>query len=303
MRRAVAPLVVLLLAAGCGDGIGTADEHAGVGAAGMDGGYTEVAPAPPQAPEYALSKAAGADAVRQLPTTAVADTLRPAMLIRNGSAYVEVAQLDSAVAAVRALAARLGGHVADASMQLGAQQVRQASLTLRIPAARFDDALGGLAPIGEVESVNVGTEDVGEQYTDLEQRLTNARRLEARLLELLDTRTGELEDVLAVERELARVREEAERIEGKLRHLRARVAMSTLIVTVHEPAPLLSEYPGQNLLLRSLRQAGRNFLELIAAVIASLGIVVPVALLGWAVWLLWRRRQRRRAVAAQASST
>ncbi len=300
MRRTAAPVIALLLLAACGDGAGSADGRA-VGAAGMEEAWVEAAPAPP-APEYALSKGADAGAVRQVATAAVADSLRPAMLIRNGSASVEVAQLDSAVAAVRALAARLDGHVADASMQLGAQQVRQASLTLRIPAARFDDALAGLDPIGDVESVNVGTEDVGEQYTDLEQRLANARRLEERLLELLDTRTGELEDVLAVERELARVREEAERIEGRLRHLRTRVAMSTLIVTVHEPAPLLSEYPGQSLLLRSVRQAGRNFLELVAAVIASLGVVVPVALVLWGAWLLWRRRARRRAATARAGS-
>jgi hypothetical protein len=65
-------------------------------------------------------------------------------------------------------------------------------------------------PLGDVESVNIGSEDVGEAYADMEVRLANGRRLEQRLLELLATRTGSLEDVLAVERELARVRQEIE---------------------------------------------------------------------------------------------
>ena len=53
-----------------------------------------------------------------------------------------------------------------------------------------------MSPIGKVEAVNVSAQDVGEEYVDLEAQVANRRRLEARLLELLDTRTGDLEDVL-----------------------------------------------------------------------------------------------------------
>ena len=70
-------------------------------------------------------------------------------------------------------------------------------------------------------------------------RLENGRRLERRLVELLATRTGPLVDGLAVERELARVREALETAEGRLRYLRNRVALSTLTVRLHEPAPII----------------------------------------------------------------
>ena len=61
--------------------------------------------------------------------------------------------------------------------------------------------------------------------------MATARRLEERLVALLATRTGRLEDVLAVERELARVREESERDQGRLRYLGRCVATSSLSVT------------------------------------------------------------------------
>ena len=156
----------------------------------------------------------------------VADSLTPQMLIRTGDASIEVDSLEAAVAAVRQLASRAGGWVANTSYSGGRHQMREATLQLRIPANRFDEAQRGLDSIGTVEWMNVSAQDVGEEYVDLGARVANSRRLEARLVELLARRTGKLEDVLAVERELARVREEIERTEGRLRYLRTRVATS-----------------------------------------------------------------------------
>jgi len=124
--------------------------------------------------------------------------------------------------------------------------------------------------------------------------VNNARRLEDRLITLLNTRTGKLDEVLRVERELARVREEIERYEGRLRYLSSRVATSTLTITVHEPAPILGNNPGENPIARALRRAWRNFIALVAGVIASLGVVIPLALVavaGWVGYRRWRRRQ------------
>ena len=72
---------------------------------------------------------------------------------------------------------------------------------------------------------------------DLAARAANGRRLEERLVELLRTRTGKLQDVLSVERELARVREEIERMEGRLRFSRPAPQLSTLSVSLYEPLP------------------------------------------------------------------
>jgi hypothetical protein len=141
--------------------------------------------------------------------------------------------------------------------------------------------------------VNSTAQDVGEEFVDVTARVTNARRLEERLNTLLSTRTGKLDEVLRVERELARVREEIERYEGRLRYLSTRVATSTLTITVHEPAPILGNTPGVNPIAAAMRRAWRNFVALVAALVESLGVVIPLAVLGVAGWMGYRRWKRR----------
>jgi hypothetical protein len=142
--------------------------------------------------------------------------------------------------------------------------------------------------------VNTTAEDVGEEYVDITARVTNSKRLEERLVTLLSTRTGKLEDVLAVERELARVREEIERYEGRLRFLRTRAAVSTLSVTVHEPFPILGQRPGENPIASAVKQAWRNFVGFIAWMIASLGVLVPAGGLLVLGWYIFKRVRTKR---------
>jgi hypothetical protein len=242
-------------------------------------------PAPPDAAGYA----GGVDAASRMQSGDPASRAAAGMVIRTGQASVQVDSLDVAVARVRQLAERVGGTIANSSLQSGRDQVRAATLEIRVAAPRFEELVAGLAPFGKVETVNVTAEDVGEEFVDLSARVTNARRLEARLIELLATRTGKLSDVLTVERELARVREEIERYEGRLRYLQARSAVSTLAVTVHEPLPILAGAPATNPIAQAFLQAWRNFVSLLAALIASLGVLIPLAALGLVVWIGLRR--------------
>lgn len=227
------------------------------------------------------------------PLPAPGESVAPAMIVRTGTATVRIDSLEPALAEVRALAQRVGGYVANTSIQAGPAQYRQATLEVKVPATRFDDLLAGLRPLGKVESVNVTAEDVGEEFVDVSARVANARRLEERLVDLLAARTGRLQDVLNVERELARVRGEIERYEGRLRYLRGRAAMSSLAITVHEPLPIVDR-PGSSPLLEAVRQAWRNFIALLAFAIASLGIVAPLGLAGGTVFVAVRRLRRPR---------
>ena len=118
--------------------------------------------------------------------------------------------------------------------------------------------------------------------------------------DILGTRTGKLSDVLAVERELARVREEIERQEGRMRYLRTRAAMSTLSVTVHEKPPVVAGTGSLGVLADAFRQAWRNFIAFIASTIAALGTLLPLAATVTAiVWLVWRARRARRVAATE----
>ena len=213
----------------------------------------------------------------------------PPMLIRTGNAVIEVDSLEIAISEVRLLAQRLGGWISNTSMQTGQGQIRSATLEMKIPANRFDEARTGLTPIGKVEAINDHSEDVGEEYVDLTARMTNARRLEERLISLLANRTGKLEDVLAVERELARVREQIERFQGRMRFLSTRARVSTLSVTVHEPRPLIGSNPGRSVIGEAFRNAWRNFVRFTAGLIEAMGVLIPLAAIALVAWLLWRR--------------
>lgn len=292
-------LLVLTVAAACGREAAPEAGSQPAEGAPLFGGTAELARRRVQG-DLALTGAervqANTPAPRPAPSQAadsVASRLAGTMLIRNGDVSIRVDSLEPAMEAVRALAVRLGGVIGDVTIMGGERQVRSAELELRVPAARFDSAMTGLAPIGRVEHSATTAEDVGEEFTDLRARVGNSRRLEERLVTLLATRTGKLEDVLAVERELARVRGEIEQMEGRLRYLGARVAASTIHVRLSEKAPLVSE-PGRSVLGEAFKAAWRNFVGLVSGAIASLGVVVPLVLVAWGGWRLLRRRRHAR---------
>lgn len=221
------------------------------------------------------------------------------MVIRNGAVSIEVDSVEAAVARVRTIAASFGGYVGSVSIQNGEHQVRSASLELKIPNARFDSAMSGMPALGKVEYSSTSAEDVGEEFVDLTARAENATRLEARLITLLATRTGKLDDVLKVERELARVREEIERHEGRLRYLTTRVAMSTINATVHEKMPVIAAAPGRNILVEAFKNMWRNFVRILVLGIEMLGVALPVLLLALASYWVFRRWRHRRLLPTQ----
>lgn len=155
-------------------------------------------------------------------------------LIRTARLGVEV-NGDDRIAPTLAQAASitesLGGYVS---------QEGPNDMVLRIPDAHLDDALDRLGALGRVERREVRVQDVTAAYTDLDIRLTNARTLQSRLRDLLaDAET--VQDILAVETELARVTADVERLEGQMRLLQNQVALSTVQLRVTDrvtPGPV-----------------------------------------------------------------
>jgi type IV secretory pathway VirB2 component (pilin) len=300
-------IALALTAPGCSsspptDGTGVATGKAGAVSTGL-ATATAMSAAVAQREVVQFSRvpaSAVADAVSPESPPAASDPLQnfdasstaPTMVIRTGQAFIEVEKVDAAVLKVRQLAAQVGGYITNSSITGGRDQIRQATFELKIPASKYEQAADLLSTIGKVETVTSSAQDVGEEFVDVTARVTNSRRLEERLISLLANRTGKLDEVLRVERELARVREEIERYEGRLRYLTSRVAMSTLTVTVHEPSPILGNPPGENPIASALRRAWKNFIAVVAGSIAALGVVIPVVLLGLAGWIGYKRWKR-----------
>jgi len=156
------------------------------------------------------------------------------MVVRTASVTLETKQFDATRAAVERIVRALGGHLGQLQTAAPLNEARTLTATLRIPAERMDTALAEIKKLGRVMRESQGSDEVTEQYTDLVARLANSRNTEQRLMEILRTRTGKVEEVLEVEREIASVREEIERMEAQRKSLENRVALSTVSLELRE---------------------------------------------------------------------
>jgi hypothetical protein len=179
--------------------------------------------------------AIGAPAVPMALPSAAADAVSAAaqsdqrQIVKTGEVTIEVTSVATSVGKVRALAVSLGGYVGDSQSGTGTDA---ATLTLRIPAARFDDALAELHKLpGEVVSEATREEDVTSAIVDLNARLTNLEASEVQYRSLL-SKAVKVEDILAIQDHLDSVRGQIEELKAQLKQVSQLAALSTLTVTL-----------------------------------------------------------------------
>lgn len=143
------------------------------------------------------------------------------IVIYNAGLRIVVKEVEAAIRQTEALAAEFGGYV---------QGIRSESITIRVPVARYSDAVARVEDLGRVIERQLDAADVTEEYVDLEARLKNAKAVRDRLKALLD-RAEDVKAALEVEKELKRVGEEIERLEAKLELIKSRVAFCTISAT------------------------------------------------------------------------
>ena len=255
LLAAIALVLALLAVVACGGDDSDEESYAVMTstAAGsfdmaMDDGAMMMAQTAPAAaapvPEAMMEKAvAGGEAGASGGTLQLADR----KIISTGNITVEVEDVEGAVTAVEAFVDSVGGYV-EVLSRSGGDEFNRASLTIRVPQGQFASAYDRIRQLGEVLNEHQGSEDVSEQFIDLEARLNSAKREEQSFLGLLG-RAATVSDVLTIERELARVRADIERYQGQLDFLSRRVDLSTIWVElVPEEGPFV-EPPFGNLRL------------------------------------------------------
>lgn len=195
----------------------------------------------------------------------------------------------------------------------GSQQVGDgdltAELTFRAAPAYVQRFRAGLArdldgARGELSSSDISTEDLTRTIVDAEARLRAGRLLSARLEQLIASRPGNLQQLLEIERELARVQGEIDAGESTLAVMRARVAMSKVTMNYASRGALLSGADARPL-AQAADDFGRNLAASAAAILTVLSIVLPwLLLLGLLLWagLALARRGVRRSKPATAST-
>ena len=158
----------------------------------------------------------------------------PRKIIYTADVSIVVEDFPRTADAVKALVASFDGYVADTDVAGATGSHRHASWKVRIPVERFDSFLDSVAKLGELQRRQVHSQDVTEEFFDLETRVKNKKVEEGRLVKHLTESTGKLEEILNVEREISRVREEIERMEGRVRLLANLSDLTTVTITADE---------------------------------------------------------------------
>ena len=181
-----------------------------------------------QAGQDARSASAAAEQREQRPTS------KP-QIARTATLRIMATDFDTVRSAVERIVVDAGGFVGRLDVSGERGDTRSLRATVRVPSDRLEQVLTALRQLGKVQAESQGADDVTEQVVDLNARLTNARNTEKRLTLVLEQRTGKVADVLQVEREIARVREEIERMDAERTTLERRVTYATVTLDIAEP--------------------------------------------------------------------
>lgn len=230
--------------------------------------------------DYAVAEEAMADGALSEAGTAAAVERK---LIKNGSLSLEVENLDEAEQAVISWGTTLGGYVSDSSSWKSSR-----SLTLRIPSERFDEAMSGIGTLGVMVSRNIYTNDVTEQFYDLQGRIQTKQILYDRLNSYLKDAKN-MADLISIESELNKVKSDLESMQGQMNRLSNQINFSTLSVYLELPADK-EEEGFQRITLSSrlsdLLSGFTTFLQYlvvgaVALVVFGIPILLAAALLWW----------------------
>lgn len=257
MRTCLALMLtaIVLVIAACGDAgeAGLSREAPNTLDQRMNGAYTDYDSVVTYAAVTEDTEGRGTKSIAADQTTANANAPDPAMkpdarkIIYNASINLVVDDLSGMPTKVSDLTKKHGGFIAGSSIHGSEGEPRYAQWTLRVPSAKYDAFVGSAQGLGQLRQITSETQEVTAEYVDLEARIRNLKAQEARLKEHLSTSTKDLKDILAVEREMSRVRGEVERLEGRLNVLKDLTSLSTVTLTVEEiknfvPPP--TEQPG-----------------------------------------------------------
>jgi len=302
-RITVVTVILMAVLAGCSGGsdeAGGAAEEAAAGAAappvdgGAEGGGGEQEDAADAAPPEAVDDRASA-----VLTAGIGDRI-----VRDGTMRIRVEDdaFDGAFDRLVGLADQFGGTVLASDASTGDDGTTSGTLTVRVPAEDFDDLLVAVGRVGEVEQRSITSEDVSDEYVDLEARLRHNRAQERFYLSLLD-RAEDVEDAIAVQQRVEGIQQTIEQIQGRLRFLDERTSFSRLTVELFEVGGAFQAGGAtEPSFARYWATARAALVNVLGGALVVVTVALPFVVVGAAILLVMRRsgQPRRRATAPEA---
>jgi hypothetical protein len=247
-------------------------------------------PAPAPMPPTVISPSEGVEAY---PSSTLPST-EERMIVRTGDMSLVVEDITQASHEIAQLAARFDGYVVSSSIS-GEEEDMRGWISIRVSDDKFDQALAELRNLAvRVKSESTNSQDVTEEYVDLEARLKNAEATEQQYLALLEKAT-DVEDILKIYESLSQVRQQIEQIKGRMQYLERTSSMSLISVSLEPQATAKPLVRAGWSALEALKSAVRGivtFGQWLGTLVIWLIIFIPV----WGTILgiiLWRRRRKK----------
>lgn len=288
MKKRLLPLFLALLLSlsACGSSSGGSDSSASAGNASADNGWAEAA-------MDAADTADGADfsAVRH-----------NAKLILNADLSLETQDFEKSAADIEKMTAEAGGYI-ESSGTYGDTGSRSANYTLRVPQEKFEQFYAQLGENMHVVSRSRSSEDVTEQYTDIETRLATLQTKHERLLSLLE-KADKMEDIIALENALADCEYEIDSLTGSKRRYDDLVGFSTFYINLREVQTLTATADGTGFgaqLTQAAKTGARGLADVVRGTILGVVMFWPAVILviaGTAAGVILHRRRKAKRLAA-----
>jgi hypothetical protein len=230
------------------------------------------------------------------------ETTQDRMIVRTGDMALVVEDVITAHDAIAQLAARFDGYVVSSSIS-GEEEEMRGSISIRVPDERFDQALAELRELAvRVKSENTSSQDVTQEYTDLQARLNNAEATEKQYLALLEKAT-DVQDILSIYESLSRVRQEIEQIKGQMQYLERTASMS-LISAYLEPKASEKPLVGAGWsALEALKSAVRGIVIFGQwLVILAIWLIIFIPVWGTVLGIIYWRRKRKKTSRGKGAS-
>jgi len=157
-------------------------------------------------------------------------------IIKNGNLSLKVDNADKASASVTKIAKDNGGEVASSNFRQSGANVKSGNITVKVPVANFEKTFSDLKKVASlVISESTSGTDVTEQYVDLQAQLKNKQTEEEAFTRIM-AQAQKIDDILAVQKELSRVRGQIEQFQGRIKYLESQTDMSTITISLTEDA-------------------------------------------------------------------
>ena len=179
-------------------------------------------------------------------TAQQANDITARLIVRNGNMLVMVDDFKNAIAQITTLTEQKKGFVVSSQVPQ-IQQGATGSIIIRVPADEFENTMKAINDlVVEVKSQSTSANDVTQEYTDLNSRLTNLLATEQQFLVILGKATT-VTDILAVQKELSNTRQNIEVTKGQIQYLQQTSSTSLISVTLQQSKLIIKISPDRPL--------------------------------------------------------